>query len=326
MNQPAPARTGRKTVRSAPITASLILGATRICSALPFAWSRRLGRLAGAGLAAVPSTMRKVVDLNLRLCFPQMPDDERRALVARVLAENAATMVELASIWRWPSGRLLELVDGIDGWELFERARSGGRGTLLLLPHLGNWEFPNAFMMQHTQIVSLYRPPRIAELDGFMRHARERTGATMVPASAAGMRPLLRALRDDRTVVIFPDQEPMQAHGVHAPFFGVPALTMTLVAQLIRRTGCGVLFGIAERTRRGFRMRGISPPGGLDDADDVAAATALNQGIEACVQCRPEQYFWSYKRFMTAPPGEPTPYRAMWSPRRLRENPWPPTG
>jgi KDO2-lipid IV(A) lauroyltransferase len=297
-----------------------------MCAALPFAWTRRLGRLAGAGLGRVPTTMRKVVDLNLGMCFPDMPEDERFVLTRRVLQENATTMVELASIWRWPTERLIDLVDGIDGWELFDRARSGGCGTMLLVPHLGNWEFPNAFMMQHTQIVSLYRPPRIAELDGFLRHARERTGATLVPASVAGMRPLLRALRADQTVVILPDQGPIPAHGVHAPFFGVPALTMTLVSKLLQRTGCGVLFGIAERTRGGFKLRASLPPEGLDDADEVAAATALNRGIERCVQCRPEQYFWSYKRFMTAPPGEPTPYRAIWSKRRLRRHPWPPQG
>ena len=39
-------------------------------------------------------------------------------------------------------------------------------GTVLLAPHLGNWEFLNHFLMRRFELVCLYRPPRVAELDG----------------------------------------------------------------------------------------------------------------------------------------------------------------
>ncbi len=281
--------------------------------------------MAGGALAKVPNPLRAVADLNLRLCFPDLTEEDRRRLVRRVLAENSATVLEMSSIWRWPADKLRRLENGVEGLDLLERAISRGAGTLLLSPHLGNWEFLNAFMMRHTQLVSLYRPPRIAELDDFMRRARERTGCIMVPATPAGMRPLLKALHSNYTVLILPDQEPLPAHGVHAPFFGVPALTMTLVSRILGRTGCEALFVTAERcSEGGFRIRFQQPPEGLADPDEERAAASLNRGVETCVRRCPEQYLWTYKRFMSAPPGEPTPYRAIWSRRRLRHNPWPP--
>ena len=281
--------------------------------------------MAGGALAKVPNPLRAVADLNLRLCFPDLTEEDRRRLVRRVLAENSATVLEMSSIWRWPADKLRRLENGVEGLDLLERAISRGEGTLLLSPHLGNWEFLNAFMMRHTQLVSLYRPPRIAELDDFMRRARERTGCIMVPATPAGMRPLLKALHSNYTVLILPDQEPLPAHGVHAPFFGVPALTMTLVSRILGRTGCEALFVTAERcSEGGFRIRFQQPPEGLADPDEERAAASLNRGVETCVRRCPEQYLWTYKRFMSAPPGEPTPYRAIWSRRRLRHNLWPP--
>jgi KDO2-lipid IV(A) lauroyltransferase len=314
----------RKVVRSSPVQARLILGLGRLVSSLPFAWTRRLGRALGGACARFPNTLRAVADLNLSLCFPEMPGEERRRLVRRVLAENGATVLEMFPVWRWPGERLRGLEDGVEGLEHFERTIAEGRGTVLLAPHLGNWEFLNTFMMRHTQLVSLYRPPRIAELEAFMRRARERTGCIMVPATPAGMRPLLRALRANQTVLILPDQEPLRAHGVHAPFFGVPALTMTLACKILRRTGSTALLVTSVRSSGGFRICFTQPPDGLADSDDVHAASALNRGVEACVRRRPEQYLWTYKRFLSAPPGEPTPYRAIWSRRRLRRNPWPP--
>jgi KDO2-lipid IV(A) lauroyltransferase len=230
----------------------------------------------------------------------------------------------MSSIWRWPPDRLRQLENSVEGLDLFERAMSRGRGTLLLAPHLGNWEFLNAFIMRHSPGVGLYRPPRIAELDDFIRRARERTGCTMVSATPAGMRPLLRALRLNHVVWIMPDQEPLRAHGVFAPFFGVPALTVTLVSRILGRTDSEALFVTAERCPEGgFRIRFRQPPEGLADPDEERAAASLNRGVEACVRHCPEQYLWTYKRFMSAPPGEPTPYRAIWSRRRLRRNPWP---
>ena len=46
-----------------------------------------------------------------------------------------------------------------------------------------------------------------------------------------------------------------------------------------------------------------------DAGDEVTAATALNQGVEACVRQLPEQYQWSYKRFQARPEGEPKLYQ-----------------
>ncbi len=314
----------QKRVRPSPLLARLILTVGWCASKLPFFWTRWLGRMVGRIGAVVPTTPRAVADLNLKLCFPDISDAERRTLVRRVLAENGAMILEMFAIWRWPAERLAKLRDGVEGWALFERAMAQGRGIVLLSPHIGNWEFLSSFMAERTQLVGLYRPPRIAELDDFIRRARERTGSIMVPATPAGMRPVFRALRANQTVFILPDQEPLPAHGVHAPFFGVPALTMTLVSRILRRTGSEVLFVTIERSTGGFRCCFHEPPDGLADPDEVVAATSLNRGVEACVRRRPEQYLWTYKRFLSAPPGEPTPYRAIWSKRRLRRNPWPP--
>jgi KDO2-lipid IV(A) lauroyltransferase len=59
-----------------------------------------------------------------------------------------------------------------------------------------------------------------------------------------------------------------------------------------------------------FRLYCLPAPAGIDSADDVEAATALNRGIEQCVRICPEQYLWSYKRFRRRPPGAAKLYSA----------------
>ncbi len=314
----------RKTVKSSPALAGMIGAALKLGGLLPLSPARACGRFLGRLCATLPLEPRKVADLNLKLCFPNMPAEERRRLVRRSLEAAGMNLMEVAGLWRWSVRRLDSLTETVEGEDLLHSSLAGGRGTVLLAPHVGNWEYLNHFLTRRSQLVYLYRPPRIAELDNLVRRARGRTGAMAVPASPSGLRPLLRTLREGRLILILPDQEPLREHGVHAPFFGMPALTMTFVSRILRRTGADALYVFAERHPGGFHVRFRQPPSGLDDVDPVTAAGCLNRGVEDCVRLCPEQYLWSYKRFLSAPPGEPTPYRAIWSKRRLRRNPWPP--
>ncbi len=278
-----------------------------------------MGRILGTLGSKIPNQQRAIAELNLKLCFPDLSTQELQHLTRRSLEENAKTGLELGAMWRWPVERLVELEDGVEGEDLLQQALASDRGTVLLAPHLGNWEFLNHFLMQRAQLVCLYRPPRIAELDDIILRARGRTGCISAPATRGGVRRVLQALRNGELVLILPDQEPLKANGVHAPFFGIPALTMTLVARILRRTGAQPLFVFAQRQPSGkFRVRFVEAPDGLADSDEVVAAANLNAGVEACVRLCPEQYLWSYKRFKTSPPGVTTPYRVLWSQRKAR--------
>ena len=175
---------------------------------------------------------------------------------------------------------------------------------LLLAPHIGNWEFVTHFLMHRHHVTALYRKPRIDQMDELVRSARQRGGATLLPATPRGLRNFYKTLAAGGLVAILPDQEPLKNHGVFAPFFHLPALTMTLVAALLRRVPATVVYGWAQRRPDGFDVHFREAPAGLDDPDDVVAAHRLNQGVEACVRECPEQYTWSYRRFRTRPPEE----------------------
>ena len=90
-----------------------------------------------------------------------------------------------------------------------------------------------------------------------------------------------------------------------APFFGLPALTMTLVSRLAERTGAEVLFAWCERIGDGpdFALRIEAAPEGIADVDPQRAAAALNAGVEHIARRDPAQYQWTYKRYKARPSG-----------------------
>ena len=294
--------------RSAPVwqewlARQLAMGLSR----LPFGFSQGLGWLLGTLLRYLPNKQRRNALINLRLCHPDWEEAKVRRFRDRALREEAKTFVEIAYLLLRPAPRVLSLIRETQGLELLEKP--AGQGLIVLSPHLGAWEMAGLFLSTRGPTTTLYKPQPLA--DELVRQARGRAGAHLVPTDQTGIRHLLQGLRRGEFLGILPDQEPKEDKGcVFAPFFGVPALTMLLVNRLARRTGAAVVFLFARRLPwgRGFALHCLPAPPGVDSADEVEAAAALNQGVEACVALCPEQYVWSYKRFRTRPGGEPHPY------------------
>ncbi len=190
--------------------------------------------------------------------------------------------------------------------------REPDQGLIVLSPHLGCWEIAGLYLASRGSVTSLYRPPRKALFEPIIKHARERSGAELVPTDAQGVRRLYKVLQAGGVTGILPDQQPDSNKGaVFAPFFGVPALTMLLVNRLVRKTGAKVVFCYAERlpAGRGFHIHYLPAASDLAADDPMTAAQALNQGVESCIRLAPEQYQWSYKRFKDQPAGSTSPYR-----------------
>ncbi|MCB1567537.1 MAG: lipid A biosynthesis lauroyl acyltransferase [Xanthomonadales bacterium] len=289
-----------------PMPARLLHFCLWLIGRLPLPVLSALG--AGLGTLARGLGLReaRVARRNIELCWPELDSRERDRLWRRNLAETGRTLLETARFWTRPASHNLGLVRKVEGIELMQAARAAGRGIIIAAPHLGNWELLNQWLAAQSALAILYRPPRKSWGDTLIRRLRAQPGVTQVRAEASGVRILLKQLKDGGMVGILPDQQPKRGEGHFAPFFGIEALTMTLLPRLANKTGAAVLTAHAERLpdQRGFCIR-IQQVATDIASDDVARATScLNAALEACIRQAPSQYQWSYKRFSMRPDGE----------------------
>jgi KDO2-lipid IV(A) lauroyltransferase len=184
--------------------------------------------------------------------------------------------------------------------------------VLVLAPHLGNWEVVSIFLAGYAPLTALYQPPPLPALDKLVLGGRSKSNITMAPTNRRGVMQLFKALQRGELVGILPDQVPDDGSGAEiAPFFGLPALTMTLVHSLVERTGCEVVCIYAERVKDGFRVVIRAPEPGIGDADLQRSVSALNASVENCARAIPEQYQWEYKRFRRLPEPYPQYYKKV---------------
>ncbi len=291
----------------------LALALIRFLSWLPLSFLYRAAVVPAALMYRLPWRKHRVIETNLAIAYPELDRDQRDTLHRRHLIEMMRLVMESGAVWRWSARRLEKHVRDVQGWQHVVAARDSGRGVLLIGAHFGNWEMSALLVSLRGPFSGLYKAPRDPRADRAVTQSRERFGARLIPAGSPAMRRLLRELKAGGTVGLLMDQLPRQGEGVYAPFFGRPALTMNLVHRLVQRTGCAVIFALAERLPggRGWRMR-FDPVDNeaLSAEDPVAAAAAINRQLEQLISHRPEQYLWLYKRYAVPPPGRSDPYQA----------------
>ena len=278
----------------------------RTLSFLPISAQRSLGNWLGNRLFKKGGRDYRVTSRNIEACFPNLSNRDRDQLVSESLRATATMAMETPAVWfrgkKWRDRDIL----GVEQKELFDQALASGKGVILLLPHFGNWELAGQWVSDFRSITAMYREPRMAALDPIFRKVRGREGAnTTVPATSRGVLGIVNALKEGGMTIVLPDQQPEPSGGVFSPFFGQPALTVTLISRLIRKTDPVVLIAYARRVEKGHIVGFLEPDSDIYSDDQQASVDAMNQSIEQLVSTAPEQYQWEYKRFRRQPDGQP---------------------
>ncbi|MGH8083377.1 MAG: lauroyl acyltransferase [Lysobacter sp.] len=293
---------------------------------LPWSWQMRLGDAVASVWQRRDARESRVARVNLSLAYPQLLAAERGQWQQAIVRTTARQAVETLRLWTRPHAENLRLLREQHGTELFDAALASGKGLIVAAPHYGNWELLNQWLAWRTPLAILYRPPDSAVGEAFLNLVRADTDAdrvTQIRAEGAAVRQLWKRLSAGGVVGILPDQQPKVGDGEFAPFFGVPALTMTLLGRLAERTGATVLFAYCERTdthtdNPGFALRIEAAPEGIADPDPQRACVALNAAVERIARRDPAQYQWTYKRYTLRPSGDgqDNPYRSIETDRR----------
>jgi KDO2-lipid IV(A) lauroyltransferase len=102
----------------------LMTGLLRAFACLPYGVVARIGIGIGALLYRIPSTRRRVVHTNLKLCFPDMSDEERERLARAHFGHVIRSYVERGPQWFGNAraiSRLVEVESAIDLAEAHSR-------------------------------------------------------------------------------------------------------------------------------------------------------------------------------------------------------------
>ncbi len=267
-----------------------------------------LGRGLGVLAGRLVRRRRRVVQVNLALCFPEIDAQERERMTDRHFGDLGMGVFETALAWFAPDWRLRRYGEVI-GAEHLQAAQADGSGALLLTGHFTTLELGARFLcLAGVPFHAMYRPYNNAVMDWCMhRWRQQRSKLPALPRS--DLRRLVRALREGRAIWYAPDQTLDRRISVYAPFFGTPVLSITATSRLAQMGRAKVVPYFPVRERGRYRVHILPALEGFPGADEAADATRINGVLEQGVRLAPTQYFWVHKRFKRVPPGVADPYR-----------------
>jgi KDO2-lipid IV(A) lauroyltransferase len=279
----------------------------RAIAPLPLPWVRALGAALGLLLYAVVGPRRKVVATNLRLCFPQWTEAQRRKATREVFVHVAQSFLDRAWLWHADPEvvrRRVVLTGAV-------RELAGSEPTIVLLPHFVGLDAGVTGLSQQVarRFIGIYTQQSNPVVDAWVLKGRHRFGIRPRPMSRSeGVREIVSALRDGDVMILLPDMNFGPEESIFVPFYGVPAATVPSLSRFARLGRTKVVPVIVRMHSGGYEVRVHEAWSGFPTSDAQADTALMNRRLEAYIDEIPSQYYWVHKRFKTRPPGEPGVY------------------
>lgn len=278
----------------------------RLLAPMPLGVVRGLGTLLGWFLYFVVPGRRRVVRVNLELCFPGWTEQKRRELVPRVFVAFAQAWLDRSWLWHGnPEAirRRVRLTGAVQELE-------GMQPTVVFWPHFVGMDAGWSAITMQTQrpFMTIYTNQANAVVDAWILRGRQRFGNVRLFGRTDGVKPVVAALRQGVPLCLLPDMNFGPEESIFVPFFGVPAATVPSLSRFARLGRAKVVPLLTRITPSGYDVE-VLPAWDDVPSDDLVADTALqNERLARYIETMPEQYYWVHKRFKTRPEGQPPVY------------------
>lgn len=290
------------------VAADVGIALGRLLCRLPLAAQRRAAAGIGSLVYRFSHRRRRIAETNLRLCFPQWSDEERKAVAHKFFQQFTIALVDLFWLWQRPEQEIRQRVQ-LKGLEHLAQADAVSQGAVIVLaPHFLGIDAGGTRLQIERPLVCLYSNQSIPAVDRWIREGRARFQQATLISRREGIGRLARLLRGGVSAHFSPDMDFGEKGAMFVPFFGHPAATPTSIVRLARMANACVVPMVTRLSDEGYEAQ-FYPGWRYDDADDLeASVAALNRKIEDWIREDPSQYLWTHRRFKTRPPGVPSVY------------------
>ena len=266
-----------------------------------------LGSSLGSLLHAVARSRRRVVQTNLRLCFPELDENARGRLARAHFRAFGRSLLEHGVLWWGSKERIQRMVrvEGLEHW----RAHAD-RPVIWLAPHFVGLDMGGSRIISEWRGASMYARQKDPVFDRILLHGRTRFVKPELFSRQDSLRAVVKTIRAGVPFYYLPDMDLGARDSVFVPFFGVPAATVTALSRIARLANAVIVPAVTRQLEdgAGYELRFYPAWENFPGGDEAADARRMNEFIEARVREMPAQYYWLHKRFKTRPPGEASPY------------------
>ena len=260
-----------------------------------------LGKKLGSLIYKKNKKRKHVTSTNLRLCFPELNQQQREMLTEEHLQWYGCALFDY-SFFFFSSKKRLYRNMYIEGKEHIDQALEQGSNIIILLGHSVFLEFVPVMLGQYFNTYGSYKPLSNPLIDWMIARSRCKH-VKFVVSREEGMMRLVRELRNQQILIFLPDEDHGKEHSSFANFFGLAKSTLNTPARIARLAKAESFPAMAFYDQGLKKYKIIIGPSleNYPTKDHEKNTAIMNQGFELLIQQYPAQYMWLMKLFKTLP-------------------------
>ena len=186
----------------------------------------------------------------------------------------------------------------IEGLDHLKNIKKSGEKVVFISGHFNNFELM-AMQIEKAGVdcAAIYRPLNNPYLNRIMERIRIKDICkNQIKKGRAGTREIIRFLSKGTSIALMIDQRVREGEKIN--FFGNPATTTTIPAQLIKKYGCSVVPIYIERKKSHHFKMYVSKPIKINRSRSISEITKhLNDILEKMILKNIDQWIWTHDRW-----------------------------
>ena len=255
-----------------------------------------LGALIGT-LVGPAFRSRKKISSNIKKALPEIDEKKIDLIIKDMWANYGRILADYVSIKNFRDSKLNNYLE-VEGSEIFDEIKRNNEQVVFISGHFNNFELM-AMEIEKSgiDVAAIYRPLNNIFLNTIMEKIRKKYICKyQIKKGMSGAREIIKLYKNGFSIALMIDQRVRE--GIKLNFFGKPASTTTIPAQLVKKFGCKIVPIYIERIDKFYYKIKIIRPIDFDKNQSIEnISLVLNKELEKMILKQPGQWIWSHDRW-----------------------------
>ena len=240
---------------------------------------------------------KKNISSNIKKAFPEIEEKKINLIIKNMWTNYGRILADYMSIKNFRESKLNQYLE-VEGNEIFEEIKNNNEKVVFISGHFNNFELM-AMEIEKSgiNVAAIYRPLNNIFLNKIMEKIRKKYICKyQIKKGISGAREVIQLYKKGFSIALMIDQR--VSEGIKLNFFGQPASTTTIPAQLSKKFNCRVVPIYIERINKFKYKMKINRPIKFEKNQSIENISGiLNKELEKMILKQPSQWIWSHNRW-----------------------------
>tara|TARA_A100001011_G_C14308073_1_gene844196 strand:- start:2960 stop:3823 length:864 start_codon:yes stop_codon:yes gene_type:complete len=240
---------------------------------------------------------KKIITNNIKNLDKNISDSEVQNIQNEMWKNYGRILADYVSIKNFRQSKLDQFLK-IEGSEILDEIKKNKDQVVFVSGHFNNFELM-AMEIERSGInlAAIYRPLNNIFLNVLMERIRKKYICKhQIKKGISGIREVIKLHKKGFSIALMIDQR--VSEGIKLNFFGKPAFTTTIPAQLVKKFDCKIVPIYIERINKFNYKIKINRPLKFEKNQSIEDISSdLNSWLERMILNQPSQWIWSHNRW-----------------------------